>query len=403
MSEMPTQLRRSRRSCASGTAVCGCAIAAGFVLAMRAAAAPAPVAPPVVPPAALDGAIAHGLAFLLARQHADGSWGSPRNTKGLNIYAPVPSAHDTFRAACTALALEALARSPASDGAPESQAARNRARAWLLAHLPDIKRCAPDALYNVWAHAYGIQALVYEWQRLPPGRERTRTATVIRGQIERLAHYADVSGGWSYYDHNVQALRPAGPAQSVVTATALLALHAAAQAGFEVPRPTIIQAVEALERQRKPDSSYLYGEQHWWRPMHTVNRNAGGLGRNVACNLALRAWSEPDVPLAVLREQLDRLLDRNGWLDIGRKRPVPHEAWFQVAGYYFYYGHYHAARAATLLPPAERAPILAGLKAVLVPLQERDGSWWDYPFYDYHQDYGTALALLSLALCRETH
>ena len=36
-----------------------------------------------------------------------------------------------------------------------------------------------------------------------------------------------------------------------------------------------------------------------------------------------------------------------------------------------------------------------------VNLQEKDGSWWDYPLYNYHQQYGTAYALMSLARCRE--
>ena len=33
----------------------------------------------------------------------------------------------------------------------------------------------------------------------------------------------------------------------------------------------------------------------------------------------------------------------NGGPSIGRKRPIPHESWFAVAGYFFYYGHYYAA------------------------------------------------------------
>ena len=33
---------------------------------------------------------------------------------------------------------------------------------------------------------------------------------------------------------------------------------------------------------------------------------------------------------------------------------------------------------------------------VLVPLQEKDGSWWDFPLYDYHKQYGTSMAILSL-------
>ena len=30
-----------------------------------------------------------------------------------------------------------------------------------------------------------------------------------------------------------------------------------------------------------------------------------------------------------------------------------------------------------------------------------DGSWWDYPLYDYHQAYGTGYSLMALAWCRD--
>ncbi|MDA0725119.1 MAG: hypothetical protein O3B25_12745, partial [Verrucomicrobia bacterium] len=81
-------------------------------------------------------------------------------------------------------------------------------------------------------------------------------------------------------------------------------------------------------------------------------------------------------------------------------RPVPHESWFQVAGYFFYYGHYYAAFCIKTLPEADQPLYQNHLAAILLPLQEKDGSWWDYPFYDYHQQYGTAMALMSLKRCR---
>jgi hypothetical protein len=40
------------------------------------------------------------------------------------------------------------------------------------------------------------------------------------------------------------------------------------------------------------------------------------------------------------------------------------------------------------------------LAGVLLSLQEKDGSWWDFPFYSYHQPYGTAFSLMALARCR---
>jgi hypothetical protein len=134
--------------------------------------------------------------------------------------------------------------------------------------------------------------------------------------------------------------------------------------------------------------------------MRGINRPAGSLGRSQACNLALRWWGETNITDAVLTTWLDRLNARDGWLSIGRKRPVPHESWFQVAGYFYYYGHFYAALCADELPSEARQKQHARLAALLLPLQEKDGSWWDYPFYDYHQPYGTAFALMSLARAR---
>ena len=40
------------------------------------------------------------------------------------------------------------------------------------------------------------------------------------------------------------------------------------------------------------------------------------------------------------------------------------------------------------------------LAQILLRKQEKDGSWFDYMMYDYHQQYGTAFAVMSLARCR---
>jgi hypothetical protein len=159
------------------------------------------------------------------------------------------------------------------------------------------------------------------------------------------------------------------------------------------------RAVASIIRQRKPDFSYDYGEYLKYMPMMPVNRPGGSLGRSQVCNLALRLWGDKAVTDAVLRTWLDRLFARNLWLDMGRKRPIPHESFFQVAGYFFYYGHYYAALVIEQLPPAERGPYRDQLAHVLLPLQEQDGSWWDFPLYDYHKQYGTAFALMALQHC----
>jgi len=58
--------------------------------------------------AAIDAAMAHGVTWLIEHQNPHGSWGSARRTKDLNIFAPVPGAHDAFRCGVTALAVQAL-------------------------------------------------------------------------------------------------------------------------------------------------------------------------------------------------------------------------------------------------------------------------------------------------------
>ena len=115
----------------------------------------------------------------------------------------------------------------------------------------------------------------------------------------------------------------------------------------------------------------------------------------------MRFWGDALVTDEVLTTWLDRLVARNLWLDVARKRPIPHESWFQVAAYFFYYGHYYAALCVDQLQPEVRPPHQDHLATILFRLQEKDGSWWEFPFYDYHHQNGTALAIMTLTRCRK--
>jgi hypothetical protein len=215
-----------------------------------------------------------------------------------------------------------------------------------------------------------------------------------------LARYSFVGGGWSYYDFLTGSQTPGDAAFSFTTATALIALKQAEAIGVEFPERLAKKAIASIRRQQKPDFSYAYGEYLRMVPMYDINRPGGSLGRSQACNLALRLYGDKRITDEVLKTWLNRLFARNGWLSIGRKRPVPHESFFAVAGYFYYYGHWHAALCIDQLPAAERPYFQAHLAHILLPLQERDGSWWDYPFYNYHQQYGTAMAVMALVRCQ---
>ena len=355
---------------------------------------------PIVPPtnAEIKRSIDRGVAFLLKRQNKDGSWGSANITRPEEIYAPVPGAHQAFRAAVTAMCISALIEAGGQD--PQVLHARERGEDWLLAHLSKVRRATPDAIYNVWSHAYGIQALSKMLAEKPKdAAHRDRIRALIDQQLDMLDRYEMVGGGWSYYDFLAGTKKPSDASFSFVTAAVLVALHDAKEAGVKIPPRLVERGVASLLRQRLSDYSYLYGEYLKYQPRRTINRPGGSLGRSQACNLALRLWGDKTVTDDVLKTWLDRLFARNGWLSIARKRPVPHDIWFSVSGYFFYFGHYYAARCIDQLPPDQRPHFQAQLAHVLLHLQEKDGSWWDYPLYDYHQQYGTAFALMALQRC----
>lgn len=351
----------------------------------------------IIAPASLaevDQAIARGVDFLIASQNKNGSWGSPTKTKDLNIYAPVPGAHHAFGTGTTALAIAALCE--LEQTRPDAKESIERGQAWLLEHLPKLRRASKDAIYNVWGHGYGIQALVRLHKRTDDVELKKKLIELIELQFDRLGDYESVDGGWGYYDFNVGAQKPTASSTSFVNATILIAFHEAKEMGVQPPERLTRRAVEATMRQQKADFSYMYGEYLKNRPMQEINRPGGSLGRSQACNLAMRFWGDAKITDEVLKQWLDRMIRRHGWLDIGRKRPIPHESWMQVAGYFFYYGHFYAACCLEQLPTDAQAKYAPHLAKLLIERQEKDGSWWDYPLYNYHPPYGTSFALMSL-------
>ncbi|TWU65810.1 prenyltransferase/squalene oxidase repeat-containing protein [Crateriforma conspicua] len=348
----------------------------------------------------VDASLARGIAFLIEDQNPNGSWGSATKTKGLNIFAPVPGAHHAFRAGTTSLCLSALLETAPEDDTA-AQASIDRAEDWLFEHISHLRRATGDAIYNVWGHCYAIQALVRLHQRHDGDAEKQeRIVKLLNEQFERLQRYESVDGGWGYYDFRYQANQPTSDSISFVNGAILVALAEANEIGVKPPDRMVDRAIAALQRQQKPDFSYLYGEYLKDRPAREINRPGGSLGRSQCCNVALRMWNQPEVTDDVLSKWLTRLYLRNGWLDIGRKRPIPHESWMQVAGYFYYFGHYYGAFALEQLPAKQQKRFAPYLAKLMLDRQEKNGSWWDYPLYDYHRPYGTAFALMTLHRCR---
>ncbi|MEP4077748.1 prenyltransferase/squalene oxidase repeat-containing protein [Haloferula sp.] len=354
-----------------------------------------------VTPETVADSIKRGVDFLIADQNPNGSWGGPTRTKRLNIYAPIPGAHHAFRAGASGLALSGLIDS--GDSRPEAIAAIEKGGAWMKKHLPSLRRADQTTTYNVWGHAYGLRALTRLHQRETTEAAKAEWKKLAEQQVELLNRYEDINGGWGYLDlfDGLTTRKPTGITTSFTTATVLLAMHEAQQVmGVELDDKLVRHSLASIERQRTPDFSYTYSHGHRMYPRVAINRPAGSLARSQACNAALKIFGEEKVTPEVIETWADRFIEREGFLSIGRKRPVPHETHFSISGYFYYYGVFYFTESVEFLPTDRQAVHARKLAEVVLFRQEKDGSWWDYPLYDYHQPYGTGYSLMALSWCQ---
>ncbi|MDP0489951.1 MAG: prenyltransferase/squalene oxidase repeat-containing protein [Verrucomicrobiota bacterium JB023] len=338
----------------------------------------------------------NGLRWLVDNQNEDGSWGGSQWTGGVD-QDPAPGAFQSFDVAVTAMCLEALFPWRDEEAYLDST---TKARSFLEREFPQLRRPHPHHLPNIWAYCYGIQVLARYLERGSEA-EKQWAAAEIRNLMAGLQRFEIPGGGWFYYAGS-STRKPDAPSASFVNAAVLTALRRAQEQGVEVDRELVQRALRATRLQRKPDSTFLYSARtplDRQGAMSPINRLAGSLGRSQAGNYALRVWGDPAVTHEVIDHWLNRLTDRQGWLDMGRKRPIPHESHAGVAGYFYYFGHYYASLCIEEASPGKQADYREALAAILLARQEKDGSWFDYPLYRYHKPYGTAFAVLSLHEC----
>lgn len=359
-------------------------------------------APDPVTRAQVRASINCGVDFLVGYQNKDGSWGGPTRTKGLNIYAPIPGAHHAFRAGASGLALSGLIDS--GDTRSETAAAIEKAAAWAEKDLPDLRRADPTTTYNIWGHAYGLRALIRLHERETDPARKARYKELAQEQVGLVNRYADVNGGWGYLDlfDRLATQKPSGITTSFSSATVLLAMREGRdKLGLTLNEKVVTAALDSIKRQQFPDMTYAYSHSHMMRPRTDINRPAGSLSRSQACNATLRALGREGITDQVVTEWADRFLAREGFLSIARKRPRPHDIHFRISGYFYYYGIFYFTESVRFLPPEQQKPYAQKLAALILSRQEKDGSWWDYPLYDYHQPYGTGYCLMALAWCEE--
>jgi len=339
-------------------------------------------------------AIRGGIAYLLESQRPDGSWGGVRDATFTSGFAD-PGTYHAWTVATTALATLALL--DLGEG-PEARAAADRGVDYLVANA-DLRRPAEWDVDNVWGLVFGLRTLARADR--DPRYAATERDEAIRGAAERmirgLARYQSPRGGWGYYASAGTLWLPEW-ATSFTTAVGVIALVEAREAGLPVPEKVLRAAVRAVERCRLPNGAYSYSVNPI--PAHlrleSIDQVKGSLGRIQVCNYALHR-AGVTLPDGALPEGIDLFFRYHRFLDVARNKPIPHEAYYANAAYFYLFGHYFAAQVISLLPEDEQARRRPDLRREILKCRQRDGAFWDFWIAGTTKPYGTSFAILALA------
>ena len=360
----------------------------------------APGDPEVVPLSArVDQALAAGVAWLVENQEPSGAWGSHHTIRPYELTASVPGTHDAFRVATTGLAVAALHRAAPGAG-PDGEDVR-RAVDRGVDHLLEyhvVGRASGLEHFNVWSLGYGLLGLAEHLLQRPDDPRADAILAACAATVARLERCQHLDGGWGYLSlFGIKTARPSDTSMSFTTASLLLAMERASRLGIEASPACIERAVRSIERCRMPSGAYSYGELWNRRPAMSVNLPKGAACRTPNCMLALEAFGR-EIPLAARRHALEDLLVRHArFQEMSLRRPIPHESWYGVSGYFYLFGHAYAAWMLDGMPAEDRARFGPALAEAVLLTRQPDGSFWDYPMYSYHGSYGTAYALIALA------
>jgi hypothetical protein len=343
--------------------------------------------------AALAG-IDRSLDLLVRSQNPDGSWGSTSCESQFETVFAVET-HYAWSVAAHGLATMALLQGKET---PERRACLDKAARWLVNCRMTMRGSNWDN-DAVWGWLYGTVATTT--LALDPRfqTDAWKGPVAARGRefAGWLAKNQEPTGGFGYYDDPPYTRRPKW-GTSFSTGAVVPALGLATQLGWLPDNDTRDRAAEFVRRCRLPNGAYSYdltpvpridGGEH-------INDVKGSLGRIQVCNWALRRAGDPSITDDRIRTGLQQFFEHHKFLAVARMRPVPHEAYYYNAGYFYFFGHYYAALAIELLPPAEREAFREPLREKVLQTQRADGSYCDFLGSSYMVIASTGFATLAL-------
>lgn len=296
-------------------------------------------------------AIDRGLAYLAARQHDDGAFGS--------------GAAYRKNVAVTSLVGLALMAAGHTPGRGKYGRESQKAVDFILS------RCRPNGFIieegsashgPMYGHGFSTMYLaeVYGMTHRADVREKLKKA------VDLIVNTQNKEGGWRYEPSPDDA-------DISVTVCELMALRAARNRGIHVPRGTIDRAVEYVKACQNPDGGFRY-QRPMARPESAFPRSAAAIVGLYSAGVY--EGKEIDEGLRYI------------------ERHLPGADPFRIEAHY-YYGHYYAAQAMFQAGGVSWERWYTAIRDELLRRQQPDGAWPDSMIND---EYGTAMALLVLTL-----
>jgi hypothetical protein len=265
-------------------------------------AAGVPIPPAPLPATQARRARADAIAWLLARQRADGSWIHPSE-----IGAAAHADLGPLTLGATALAGLALLR----EGREAERAAAGRTLDFLSSFAADLRARSerpPELLmdYTVWSHPYAL-LLAVECAAAGVG-DGDAARAMAADALAELQRKQRSGGGWSYYLSGTVSgsATPLEVSMSFTTAAVLEALRRAPELGLDFGAENLERDYACLEAMRQPNGAFLYMMEHA-QGIPVGGTPSDAAGRGPACALALLRAGRTDAD--AVRARLDLFVE----------------------------------------------------------------------------------------------
>jgi hypothetical protein len=315
-------------------------------------------------------AIDAGLEFLAKNQHADGSWGT-----------------GNFKGSVTGLAGRAFLAFGSKPGEGKYGKELRLALQYVIGQQdPRGFLANPQGqMYGpMYGHGFGTHFLAEVLIRAnatPQGygadpEVRKKLDGTLRRAVEVIVNSQNTEGGWRYLP------RP-WDADISVTSVQIMALHAAANSGLDIPRDVKEKYLKYVKECRDVESGGFKYQKFGGRP---------GFARSAAAVFVLQNSGEGDSD--EVKKGLDYLKKLQPFMkEDGLRDPE--------ARLHYFYGHYYATQAMQIVGGDQWHKWYGAVRDDLIThsgFRKADGSWADPNFCPH---YCTAMALLILQAPRK--